>query len=96
MITIFMAEGLRHSIEVFYLTDGTEISSYLSGSAGKYFLSFLSDESRQKLDEKGHLLTHREQFAWLPIDNLPWTSDGLPEHERKNLNEFMSQQKVLA
>ena len=66
------------------------ISSYLSKSVADYFLSFLSAENRQQLDEKGHLTTHREQFAWLPEDNLPWSADGLPSHERKNLSEWVS------
>ena len=98
MVIIFKSErGIRCPIQVFYVDpDLGAISSYLSEMVAKYFLSFLSTEKRLELDERGHLMTHREQFAWLPIDNLPWTSDGLPEHERKNLNAFIAQQQVSA
>ena len=96
MVKIFRTDAVKRcTIAVHYFShDGDAVNSYLFKSVADYFLSFLSAENRQRLDDKGHIVTHREQFRWLPEENLPWGADGLPEHERQNLDKFISQQQA--
>ena len=88
MVKIFK-HGLttQNTIAVFYDDPAFgSLSCYLPALASQYFRASLSDEQKQILDEKGCLVVHREQFSWLPIE----TSDGVPDHEKKNLDEWVA------